>query len=107
MMRLTATALGAFLIGVLATLLLLAKHSNFDILSTYHNESYVLNATTQLLDAKNNTSLNLPKDVEVHLIRDYDGEAVVAVEFNINLVELKKISTRQEVPFKNRYWHAE
>ena len=98
--------LGAFFVGALMSALILVKYSNFDFLSTHHNEPYLLNTAIQIKDATNNKTLSLPEGLAVKLNNDYEGSSVVSVEFIIDILELDKVATKQEKEFPNRYWYV-
>lgn len=98
--------LGSFLVGALASALLIANYTDFDLLSKYHNEPYLLKNIVKIKDTKNNKILTLPEGLVVNLKNDYEGSSVVSTEFIIDILELEKIAVKQEKEFPNRYWYV-
>ena len=97
--------LGSFLVGALVSALLVANITNHDLLSKYHNQSYLLKNSVQIKDVENNKVLNLPEGLVVDLKNDYEGSAVVTTEFIIDILELEKIAVKKEKEYPNRYWY--
>jgi len=106
MAKYIVTILGSFIAGALVASLLIASYTDFDLLSTNHNELYLLKKTIQIKDAQNNKFINLPEGMVVKLINDYEGSAVVSTEFIIDILELEKVAVKQGKEFANRYWYV-
>ncbi|MDH5543945.1 MAG: hypothetical protein OEZ43_00035 [Gammaproteobacteria bacterium] len=107
MTKYIVVAISSFLVGSLASLLIIVDYAGYDVFSVYHGEPYSLKRSIKILDAKNDKIIEFQEGLVVNLVKSYSSQATVSFEFIIDLIDLDTVAEKQEHMFPYRYWHVQ